>query len=88
MLLGGILNLRPQLLADCGIGAWGGYDKAAFPCQFGHRGAYYSPVLQSSVQFWGFLGRLDLQECVVFFCGMDKSNFLNHDDSYARQQNA
>ena len=85
--LAGILNLRRQLLADCCSGAWRGYDKAAFPRQFGLRRASYSPFLQSSVQFWGFVGGLNLQECVVFFCWMDKPDFHNHDDSYARRQN-
>ena len=62
-------------------------DKTALNGYLGHRRASYSPFLQSSVQFWGFVGGLDIQECVVFFCWMDKPDFHNHDDSYARRQN-
>ena len=87
VLLAGILNLRRKLLANGCRRTRGMDDKTALNGYLGHRRASYSPFLQSSVQFWGFVGGLDIQECVVFFCWMDKPDFHNHDDSYARRQN-
>jgi len=87
VLLAGILNLRRKLLANGCRRTRGMDDKTALNGYLGHRRASYSPFLQSSVQFWGFVGGLNLQECVVFFCWMDKPDFHNHDDSYARRQN-
>jgi len=87
VLLAGILNLRRKLLANGCRRTRGMDDKTALNGYLGLRRASYSPFLQSSVQFWGFVGGLNLQECVVFFCWMDKPDFHNHDDSYARRQN-
>src|SRR6266566_3016260 len=72
--LAGILNLRRQLLADCCSGAWRGYDKAAFPRQSGLRRASYSPFLQSSVQFWGFVGLESVVNLAVFVQSGRKSS--------------